>query len=161
MEQKNKISLNRSLYWTSGLYALTAFHHYYGSVVYRTPWRAHVVFIGGAALLLCILFAILYRHNMARWQLYSYLLIALVMFGGGIGLFEGFYNHIIKNVLYFSGMDRGSWRTLFPAPAYELPENAVFEGTGMLQFGVAVPQILSLLKLYHQSFKKTAHVSSA
>lgn len=118
MEQKNSLdgAFNRSLYWTSGLYALTGFHHYYGSVVYGTPWRAHVVLIGGLIVLVCILLRAGYRHCPARWLLSAYLIIAAV-FGLAIGLFEGLYNHLLKDILYSAGLDSRTWRSLFPAPA--------------------------------------------
>lgn len=154
MEQKNDLNLlRRSLYWTSGLYALTALHHYYGSVVYGTPWRAHVVLLGGIALLLCLVLSGLYRRFRKALWLYGYLLIATVLFGFGIGLFEGLYNHVLKNLLYFGGMNKDAWRSLFPAPTYELPENFVFETTGILQFAVGAAQLYSLYRFYW-NFKK-------
>ncbi|PZF72646.1 hypothetical protein [Taibaiella soli] len=154
MEQKNGFkALDKSLYWTGGLYLLTAFHHYYGSVVYGTPWRAHVVLLGGMTFLLCLLLAWQYRRSGKKLWLYSYLIIAVLMFGTGIGLFEGLYNHVVKNLLYFAGMNRDSWRIMFPAPAYEVPENFLFEASGVLQFVVGIGQIRSVYKTY-QSFKK-------
>jgi len=155
MEQKNESNLlRRSLYWTSGLYALTALHHYYGSVVYGTPWRAHVVLLGGIALLFCFLLARLYQRSRKSLWLYCYLLITTVLFGIGIGLFEGLYNHVLKNLLYFGGMNKTAWRSLFPAPAYELPENFVFEITGIFQFVVGAVQIYSQYQLFRNVQKQ-------
>jgi multisubunit Na+/H+ antiporter MnhF subunit len=149
MELKNILnSLYRSLYWTTGVYALTAFHHYYGSIVYGTPWRQHVVFIGAITLLVCFLLTWFYRRYHNRWLLNSYLIIAMVVFGLAIGLFEGFYNHVIKNILYLSGINRDIWRSLFPAPAYEVPDNFLFEGSGILQFVVGAAQLYALFNLY-------------
>lgn len=152
MEQKNGFgTLYKSLYWTSGLYLLTACHHYYGAVVYGTPWRAHVVFGGGIALLFCFLLSWFYRQTQRKWWLYGYLILAAILFGGGIGLFEGLYNHVVKNLLYFAGMNKESWRRLFPAPVYEVPENFLFEATGILQFIVGAIQLYSLRKVYQIS----------
>lgn len=149
MKQQNRFSgLYQSLGWTTGVFILTAFHHYYGSVVYGTPWRAHVVFIGGITLLLCFLLSWLYHRYQKKILLHIYLLIALVTFGLLIGLVEGFYNHTIKDLLYFSGMNVNNWRSLFPAPTYEIPDNILFEGTGILQFPVGAAQIYSLYKVY-------------
>ncbi len=149
MKQQNSFSLvRRSLIWTTGVYVLTAFHHYYGSVIYGTPWRTHVVLIGGITLLLCFLFSWLYYRYQKKFLLNVYLVIAMVAFGLGIGLFEGFYNHTIKDILYFSGMNVHKWRTLFPSPAYEVPASIVFESTGILQFPVSMAQLFSLYKVY-------------
>ena len=154
MKQQNKrVPLYGSLGWATGVFALTAFHHYYGSVVYGTPWRTHVVFIGGIILLFCFILSWLYRHYQKKLLLYSYLLIALVMFGFLIGLFEGFYNHTVKDLLYFSGMPINRWRSLFPAPTYELPDNIVFESTGILQFPAGVALLYSLYKVFNH-YKK-------
>jgi hypothetical protein len=146
--QNNLTTLNKSLGWTAALFALTAFHHYYGSLVYVTPWRAHVALVGGITLGICIWLIWLYRRYHSKLWLNSYLLIALIVFGLLIGLFEGFYNHTIKDILYFSGLDLIKWRSLFPAPAYELPDNLIFESTGVLQFAVGLVQIYFLYKVY-------------
>jgi len=149
MKQQNNIGcLYQSLGWTTWVFALTAFHHYYGSVIYRTPWRAHVVLIGGITLLLCFLLIWLYHLYQKKFLLNIYLLIAFVTFGLLIGLFEGFYNHTIKDLLYFSGMTVNTWRSLFPSPAYEVPDNVLFESTGILQFPIGVAQLYSLYKVY-------------
>jgi len=156
MLQKNIFrSFTVSFCWTSGVYTLTAFHHYYGARLYGTPWRAHVVLVGGICLLICFLLILLYRRYQKNWLIHIYITIAMLLFGVGIGLFEGLYNHIIKDLLYFSGLNKDSWRTLFPAPAYEIPENFVFECTGMLQFPVAAVQSYYLYQVY----KSLKHVS--
>lgn len=146
--QNHFTGLYQSLAWTTGCYALTAFHHYYGSVVYGTPWRAHVVVIGGITLMLCFLLIWLYRGYQKKYLRNIYLVIALVMFGVLMGLFEGFYNHTIKDLLYFSGMKVNNWRSLFPTPTYEIPKNIVFESTGILQFPVGAAHVYSIYKVY-------------
>src|ERR1700733_5540098 len=114
-QQNSRGRLLQSLSWTTGVFSLTAFHHYYGSIVYGTSWRAHVVFIGGIILALCFILSWLYYRYQKKPFLIGYLGIASVMFGLLIGLFEGFYNHTIKDLLYFSGLNIDRWRCLFPA----------------------------------------------
>ena len=153
-EQNSRRFLYASLAWTTGVFVLTAFHHYYGSVLYGTPWRAHVIFIGGITLLLCFALVWLYRLYSRHLLLNGYLLIALVIFGLLIGLVEGFYNHTIKDLLYFSGMNMSTWRSLFPAPAYEVPDNLLFESSGILQFPIGVGQLYSLYRV-RKIYKKS------
>jgi len=151
MARQNSINaLKGSFSLTTLLFVLTAFHHYYGSIAYGTPWRAHVVLVGGIALLLCFLLYRLFLRDQNRWLLYSYLLTAFIVFGLLIGLTEGFYNHTVKDLLYFSGMRVSSWRILFPAPVYELPDNVIFESTGILQFPLGIIQIYTLYNTYRR-----------
>jgi hypothetical protein len=59
--------------------------------------------------------------------------------GGGtgirtpLGLFEGGYNHVLKDVLYFGGASPATMTRLSPPPTYEVPNHAFFESTGVLQ----------------------------
>jgi hypothetical protein len=146
--------MKKSFIATAAVYALTAFHHYYGSRVYGTPWRAHVVVAGVPALLFCLLFMVLYQRFGMRVFLGVYLLACFVLFSLFIGLFEGFYNHLVKDVLFFSGMKEHSWRMLFPSPAYEKPNDLVFEATGILQFFVALVQVYYLRVLWKTAWRR-------
>lgn len=55
-----------------------------------------------------------------------------------IGVFEGGYNHLLKNALYFGGLSRDAFARLFPAPTYAPPSDWLFELTGVLQFPLGV-----------------------
>lgn len=50
-----------------------------------------------------------------------------------IGLFEGAYNHLLKNVLFFAHAPESLLLRLFPPPIYELPNNVAFELSGVAQ----------------------------
>jgi peroxiredoxin len=117
--------------------ALTAAHHVYGGLIYRTPWRLHgaavVVPIG---LLLLAAFA-LYRRSpdsaAGRWAGRALVFIAAVFPIAGIGAFEGAYNHLLKNALYLGGISAEAFARLFPPPTYERPNDALFELSGIAQ----------------------------
>ena len=49
------------------------------------------------------------------------------------GLFEGLYNHVLKDALYLAGLPESLFVTLFPPPTYEMPSDVLFEVTGVLQ----------------------------
>jgi hypothetical protein len=68
-----------------------------------------------------------------------------------IGLFEGGYNHALKNALYFGGASPELLAALFPPPTYELPDNVLFEASGVAQLVLAVPGIRQLYKLVSES----------
>jgi peroxiredoxin len=106
--------------------AVTAVHHVYGGLVYATPWRVHGA---AAAVLLAGLIVELHRRG-ARRLLVAVVMITCVL---ALGVFEGLYNHVIKNALYFAGAPHAWLVRLFPPPTYELPDDAVFEITGIAQ----------------------------
>jgi hypothetical protein len=120
----------------------TAVHHVYGGVVYATPWRTHGAFVAilvGA--LSYAVFVVFRRAGDGTWRRvvgWALAVVALVVPVAGVGVFEGFYNHVLKNVLFFGGLDRSLFGQLFPAPIYEVPNELVFELSGILQVLPAV-----------------------
>jgi hypothetical protein len=67
-----------------------------------------------------------------------FLLLALLLPIGWIGLFEGGYNHVVKGVPYWFGGANTLWSQWLPPPMYEPPTDFWFEASGMLQFVVAL-----------------------
>lgn len=116
---------------------LTSVHHAYGAYVYETPWRYHAVFISAAAALMILgSLAVLRRTAPGLTSIMAKALFALTILAVPvltIGVFEGLYNHVVKNVLYFTGGSAALMTRLFPAPTYEMPNDVFFEITGMAQ----------------------------
>jgi hypothetical protein len=116
--------------------ALTSVHHAYGAYVYRSPWRYHVLPVAAIAAALTVACAAALRggsgssSRLARWMFVLVVAVVPVLL---IGAFEGGYNHVAKNVLYFGGAPEGLMARLFPSPRYEMPSDAFFEITGVLQ----------------------------
>lgn len=137
-----------SLVATIGLYVLTSLHHAYGAWLYKTPWRLHVVYQGLIILLITGVFLFLYEWRKKKVFLFLYLVIAGLLFGVLIGLYEGFYNHLVKNILYFGGLPASAMRRFYPASMYELPNDWLFEVTGVLQAFVGVAQLYYVIKLF-------------
>ncbi len=141
-------------------FGLTALHHSYGAIVYSTPWRHHatvVAAIAGAVLWLA-------RRAYERYAGSTRGSIGLAIFVAvtslyavvAIGAFEGFYNHVIKVVTYFAGMPLELHRELFPPPVYELPNDAIFEISGVLQVVPAAYTALALVRLLRADWSKRA-----
>jgi hypothetical protein len=129
--------LSRVTWYALTVLLLTTVHHVYGAYVYHTPWRLHVAFVSGvaaAAIIGSVL--VLRRHaddvadHLAFW---AFVGVTLVLPVAAIGLFEGAYNHVLKDALYLAGASTSLMIRLFPPPAYELPNNAFFEITGVMQ----------------------------
>ncbi|HEY0610697.1 MAG TPA: hypothetical protein VGD35_13605, partial [Chitinophaga sp.] len=103
-------------------------------------WRLHVVFIAvpvaAAVWLLHYFYA---KHNNSRALFISYAMMVLLFPVMGIGIYEGLYNHLAKNIIFpFTG-NSAFFKMLFPPPAYEAPDNLLFEVTGVLQAFIVFP----------------------
>ena len=143
-----------------GVLAITSIHHAYGAYVYDTPWRYHAVLV--AAVTAPLIFGALSLVRSRPSGLLRTLAVGLfVLTTCGvavlmIGTFEGLYNHVVKNLLYFGGASPAHMTRLFPPPTYELPNDAFFEITGVAQ---VVPAVLAAWYLYRMIQQRyTPHI---
>lgn len=120
---------------------LTSVHHAYGAVIYGTPWRLHILHFAipaGVALVVLLLVGSARRNKPSgRLSTWAAVAIILVFPVAMIGLYEGAYNHALKNIVYF-GLGEGLARAVFPPPTYEMPNDLVFELTGIAQFPLSI-----------------------
>ncbi len=125
-----------------GVLVLTSIHHSYGAYVYQTPWRHHVTVIAIPVIVILVGALTIVRsstHSMRRGiATWIFTLVVIVIPIAWIGLFEGGYNHVLKNLLYFGGVSAERLRALFPPPTYEMPSSVFFEVTGIAQFPMAL-----------------------
>jgi hypothetical protein len=84
---------------------MTSIHHVYGAVIYNTPFRLHIVYVAvpaGIAIVVVLVLAWAWRGTAAgraaRWIAVGAILFFPVAL---IGVYEGGYNHVVKNFLYF------------------------------------------------------------
>lgn len=149
--EPSRILLSRALHAALAVLLLTAVHHAYGAYAYGTPWRLHVVAVAGlAALLLWGAAHVQYRHLAGKAYTVAWLvfcLVDLLLPVAGIGVFEGGYNHALKNALYFGEASTQLMARLFPSPVYELPGDWFFEATGILQLALGMVAAYRLHRL--------------
>ena len=123
------------------LLALTSVHHAYGAAVYGTPWRLHIVYVAVpvAIAIAATLYAGWSRREARVGRAFTWIAAAIILAFpvATIGVFEGGYNHLFKTLVYF-GLGEGPARAIFPAPTYEMPDDLVFEVTGIAQFPLAI-----------------------
>jgi len=113
----------------------------------------HVLFLSIPVIIVtAILNRLLNQHTGGRWALWLYWIVTLLASVILIGVFEGIYNHILKNILFFSGLPAGSMAKLYPQGTYEMPDNFFFEFTGMLQGIVAIPLVAWFIRLTRHAF---------
>ena len=138
--------------YASGVLLLTSIHHAYGAYVYNTPWRYHAVPVAGVtAPLIFGALAVMRSNRSGVLRMLAQGLFAAGTLGVAvlmIGTFEGLYNHVVKNLLYFGGAPSALMLRLFPAPTYEMPNDVFFEITGVLQ---VVPAALVAWYLYRMT----------
>ena len=115
---------------------VTCVHHWYGAMAYDTPWRTEVVYwITFITMIVYSLLYVYWKHihsligKIALWLF----VVGAVFLQAGFTLFECVYSHILKDILFFAGTSRAVLEQMYPAPAYHLPDNLLFEITGILQ----------------------------
>jgi hypothetical protein len=121
----------------SSVFALTSIHHVYGAIRYDTPERYYAAVIAAVAVIMSLGALRISRARptsaIGRAAWWAFLGVNATVFVLLFGAFEGLYNHALKDALYFGGAPLAQMRVLFPAPAYEMPNDWFFEVTGVLQ----------------------------
>ena len=79
----------------------------------------------------------------ADWVLWSVTWLVPVSLIGG---FEGLYDHVVKNALYWGGLPEAWMTSLFSPPTHEMPNDLLFEITGILQ---VLPAAIAARELAH------------
>jgi asparagine N-glycosylation enzyme membrane subunit Stt3 len=129
---------------------LTIIHHAYGALIYKDGFRLHVAII--AAPIMFLLTAVYYTFNRypdaaRKRKVFLVLIIIIVVVPiGAIGMYEGGYNHLLKNILYFGGLPISTLDELYPS-VYELPNDFIFEITGIGQFVLGLFASLQLRRV--------------
>ena len=121
---------------------LTGAHHLYGARRFDTPWRAHVAHIAiwaGVIFGLCWLIALRWPHERSgRRAMLLFVVLAMAICVAWLGLYEGGYNHGLKNLAAAVRLPASVFERLFPRSLYEPPGDWVFELSGVLQLPVGL-----------------------
>lgn len=133
------------------LMCLTSVHHLYGAIAYHTSWRLHVLFFSIPVLVVTLLLN--RAASRPPWVFWLYWIITLLASIILIGIFEGLYNHVLKNILFFSDFPKSSMKKLYPQGAYEMPDNFFFEISGIMQGIIAIPLIIYFIRLTQAKYK--------
>ena len=130
-------TLSRVARYSLAVLLLTSVHHAYGAYAYHTLWRLDAVVLSAFAAAAIVSSLVVIQRNtdatvqeIAFWVFAGVVLVVPVAL---IGLFEGAYNHALKNALYFAGASSTLMNRFFPPPTYELPNDVFFEATGVMQ----------------------------
>jgi peroxiredoxin len=88
------------------------------------------------------------RDSLGGARLAAVAILALPV--AGIGFYEGGYNHVLKNLVYFA-FGRAQAVAIFPAPTYEMPNDLFFELTGVAQFPLSIMTAIRTLALLREA----------
>lgn len=123
--------------------AATIVHHLYGAAVYDSAFRLHVAMVAApiAALLL-----LAYRLRAPRAL--GGLVLAVALF---IGIYEGGYNHALYLLLHAIDAAPALLARMYPGSIHVPPTDFVFEGTGVLQFGLGIVAAIQSLRLLRKA----------
>jgi hypothetical protein len=135
---------------------LTSVHHIYGAAIYGTPWRLHIVYFAVPAAIV-IAATLFFGWAWRGWTsgfiaTWAGSLLALALPVAAIGFYEGGYNHVVKNLVFF-GFGEDAARTLFSGQAYEMPNDFLFEATGVAQFPLAVLTAVLVARLLRSTIR--------
>jgi hypothetical protein len=158
---------SRMLAWsTIALVALTSAHHIYGGALYGTSWRIVMslgVFLPLLALTLFLQYQSVKRSSRLLLTAFTALSVTWIV---GIGLYEGGYNHVLKNILYFGGAPEGVMLKMFPpefggTKLYETPNDFIFESSGVATTFVALVMLRFLVPFAKQQWKRNRVIQLA
>ena len=138
-----------SLY-SNALMIVTSIHHVYGAVVYNTPWRLHILMVSIPVLIFTLVVShfLIKREFLGKNLLLLFfwtiiLIFSVILIGG----YEGVYNHALKNVFFFSETSETILDKMFPPSMYVMPDDFLFELTGVLQAVIFVPLLVQMAQL--------------
>ena len=129
------------MFWSVGTMVMTVLHHFYGAYIYDEPFRLHVAIIAIPVIAVLITTYIgQVRVGNRTWNKGFRVVFTgatLIFSVAAIGIYEGGYNHLVKDVLFFSGVSTRVLDAMYPS-VYELPNDFFFELTGVAQFFTGV-----------------------
>ena len=144
-EEVAKVSL-----YSNALMTVTSIHHVYGAVVYHTPWRLHILMVSIPVIIFTLVVSNFLirrefpgKHLLLLFYWFITLIFSIILIGG----YEGVYNHALKNVFFFLGASESILARMFPPSMYVMPNNFLFELTGVMQAVIFVPLLLQMARL--------------
>jgi hypothetical protein len=156
MEPRTRTECRRLVGWLLALAALqtlvTVGHFNYGAHLYDDPGREHVILPAIVFLAVAISLGAVYLWRPHRWTLWLLGIEVAIVDVGLFGGFHGGFNHTLKDLFFFGGMAPERLAQVFDSPDFAVPDNALFELTGIAGLLVALAVTWLLVRLL-----RTAH----
>jgi len=145
---------------TIALVLFTSIHHLYGGAIYDTSWRIIMpLFFFLPMLALTLFLQTVSAGKKSILLLLTYTVLTVAGWVIMIGAVEGGYNHVVKNILFFSGASEDLMHTFFPpefggTKLFEIPNDFIFEISGMLTTAFGVIITAYLIPFFIQQWKR-------
>jgi hypothetical protein len=137
----------------AGEAALTIGHFVYGAELYDDPSRLHVVGPAIAFLVIAGALGVLYLWRPRWWTLALFALELVAVDIGLLGIYHGAFNHAVKDILYHVGVGAERLQQIFDSPDFTVPNDVVYEVTGLLTAVFATYVGIYLVRLVRASRK--------
>jgi putative ABC transport system permease protein len=131
-------------------------HFMYGANLYDDPSREHVVAPALVIWLISVVLAGLYFWRPGPALLGLLIAEVDVFYIGLFGVYHGAINHGLKLILFFGGMDPSRLAQIFESPDFRVPDDVLFELSGLSTFVIAVAVAHLLVRLHRFSRSRTA-----
>jgi hypothetical protein len=149
--------------WLLGLASfqtlLTIGHFVYGASLYDDPSREHVVLPAIVFFVVAAVLAGAHLLRPKRWALWLFGAEVAIVDVGLFGGLHGGFNHALKDIFFWSGMNAERLAQIFDSPDFAVPDNTLFELTGIAGLLVALAIVYLLVRLIraaHQQRKAAA-----
>jgi hypothetical protein len=140
---------------------LTIGHFVYGAHLYDDPGREHVVVPAVGFLAAAVVLGGVYLWKPSRWALWLLGAELAVVYVGLFGAFHGGFNHVLKDLFFLFGTDPERLAQLFDSPDFAVPDNALFEATGIAGLLVAGGIAFFLVRLIRAAHRRQEAASCA
>jgi putative ABC transport system permease protein len=131
--------------------AITIGHFRHGAFIYDDPGRLHVVLPALVFLSLAIVLTLVFLRHPAKLTLRALVAAVAIPFVGLFGLWHAGYGHVLKLILFHAGAPKETLGWLFQSPDYVLPDDFLFEFSGILGFVAAAVAAWRLVRLVRSS----------
>jgi hypothetical protein len=155
----------RLLLWlelaTAGQAGLFIGHFAFGARIYDDPSRYHVVVPAIIAFAITAGLAALYASRGGWLALWLLALAVAVPFVGVFGLYHGGFSHALKLLCFYGGMAPDRVESIFDSPDFAMPNDAVFEVSGLATLLVAGMITYLLVRVVHAARRPIGGASVA
>jgi hypothetical protein len=141
--------------------AVTIGHFAHGAHVYEDPSRYHIVAPALVALTLSLLLAGVYAWRPSRAWLWALVVVVGVPFVGMFGLYHGGFSHALKLIMYAAGTSPERLAEIFDSPDFAVPNDGVFEVTGLLTLFASLVIVHLFVRLVRASKRSRSSSSLA
>ncbi len=135
--------------------ALTIGHFAHGAHVYQDPSRYHVVAPALIALAASLIAAAVYARRPSPAALAAVVVVAGVPFVALFGVYHGGINHLAKLLAFAAGASPERLEELFDSPDFAVPNDVMFEATGVSTLIVGLAIAWMLVRLIRLDRRKT------